>query len=171
VAAVWGLTDDGLLVLLDQDRQRIEEAGHFSMIRPLAERWATTEVYVEKGFIGSTLVIDATKAGLRIRPLTPDKDKVTRALPAVNRVRAHRVWLPAGADWLGDWIAELAEFPSGAHDDRVDVLSYAARVMAAHWVEPSTLPTVTRGAERSPVLDAFASAFGAAEPNLDTVDW
>jgi predicted phage terminase large subunit-like protein len=142
VAAVWGITGDGLLILLDQDRQRIEETDHFGIVRPLAERWAAPDVYVEKGFIGSTLVIDATRAGLRVRPLTPDKDKVTRAIPAANRVRAHRVYFPSHDDagWLGDWINELAEFPAGAHDDRVDVLSYAARVMAAHWLEPDNNP-------------------------------
>lgn len=173
VAAVWGLTDDGLLLLLDQDRQRLEEANHFAMVRPLAERWATREVYVEKGFIGSTLVIDATRAGLRVSPLTPDKDKVTRAIPAVNRVRANRVWLPAHVDWLGDWLAELAEFPSGAHDDRVDCLAYAARMMAAHWLEPEIKPA-ERGHLRvvSASEAAYASATGTSRvPDLSTANW
>jgi predicted phage terminase large subunit-like protein len=173
VASVWGLTDDGLLFLLDQDRQRLEEADHFKMVRPLAERWATAEVYVEKGFIGSTLVIDATRAGLRVQPVTPDKDKVTRALPAVNRVRQHRVWLPAGADWLGDWLAELAEFPAGAHDDRVDTLSYAARIMAAHWLEPESKPSPREHAYRPDPADAaYASETGTTRvPDLNTADW
>lgn len=173
VAAVWGITADGLLILLDQGRQRLEEADHFGLVRPLAERWDTREVYVEKGFIGSTLVIDATRAGMRVSPVTPDKDKVTRALPAVNRVRAHRVWLPAGADWLGDWIAELAEFPSGAHDDRVDTLSYAARVMAAHWLEPENRPTPREHQKvQSPADAAYTSSVGISNlPDLDTVNW
>jgi predicted phage terminase large subunit-like protein len=161
VAAVWGLTPDGLLILLDQDRQRLEETDHYAMIRPLAERWATGEIYVEKGFIGSTLVIDATRAGLRVRPLTPDKDKVTRAIPATNRVRQGRVWFPAGAEWLGDWLAELAEFPTGAHDDRADTLAYAARVMAAHWLEPDGRPTARETSQpRDAATDAYASATG-----------
>lgn len=174
VAAVWGLTGDGLLVLLDQDRQRLEEADHFGMIRPLAERWAAPDVYIEKGFIGSTLVIDATRAGLRVRPLTPDKDKITRAIPATNRVRAGRVWLPAGADWLGDWLAELAEFPSGEFDDRVDVLAYAARVMAAHWLEPENRPAPREDGPRprDASQDAYASNTGTSTvPDLNTVDW
>lgn len=151
----------------------MEEVGHFSMVRPLAERWAVREVYVERGFIGSTLVIDATKAGLRVVPLRPDKDKVTRAIPATERVRAHRVWFPAAADWLGDWITELAEFPTGRHDDRVDVLAYAARVMAAHWVEPRVLPTPrTEGRRLSPTEAAYESNVGTgALPDLSTAAW
>ena len=173
VAAVWGITDDGYLILLDQARQRMEETDHYSMIRPLCERWATSEIYVEKGFIGSTLVIDATKANLHIKPLTPDTDKVTRAIPATNRVRQHRVFFPAGADWLGDWISELAEFPAGAHDDRVDVLAYAARVMAAHWVEPVLPPAEREHARpRDVTLEAYASATGTDRlADLSRANW
>lgn len=173
VAAVWGLTGDGLLILLDQDRQRLEEADHFSMVRPLAERWMAPDVYIEKGFIGSTLVIDATRAGLRVRPLTPDKDKITRAIPATNRVRAGRVWFPAGAEWLGDWIAELAEFPTGEHDDRVDTLAYAARVMAAHWLEPENRPAPREQTYRpDPGTAAYESSTGTSRlPDLRTVNW
>jgi predicted phage terminase large subunit-like protein len=174
VAAVWGITGDGLLILLDQDRQRIEESDHFGMIRPLAERWGAPDVYVEKGFIGSTLVIDATRAGLRVRPLTPDKDKVTRALPATNRVRAGRVWFPQGVDWLGDWISELAEFPAGEHDDRVDCLAYAARVMAAHWLEPEDKPAPRDEYTQrySPAELAYASETGTSHlPDLRTARW
>lgn len=174
VASVWGLTGDGLLILLDQDRQRLEEADHFSMVRPLAERWAAPTVYVEKGFIGSTLVIDATRAGLHVHPVTPDKDKLTRAIPAANRVKEHRVWLPAAADWLGDWIAELAEFPSGEHDDRVDTLSYAARIMAAHWLPPENRPARREEGYRPKNVpqDAYSSATGVTTlPDLETVNW
>lgn len=171
VASVWGLSDDGQLFLLDQDRQRIEEVNHFGMVRPLAERWATGTIYVEKGFIGSTLVIEATRAGMRIQPVTPDKDKVTRAVPAANCARQGFVWLRAGAEWLDDWLQELAEFPAGAHDDRVDTLSYAVRVRAAHWVEPGNSPAPRPG--RSGVAEtAYASQTGTSTlPDLGNAQW
>lgn len=175
VAAVWGITGDGLLILLDQARDRIEETDHFALVRPLSERWAAPDVYIEKGFIGSTLVIDATRAGLRVRPLTPDKDKVTRAIPAANRVKAHRVWFPGEdvAGWLGDWIAELAEFPSGEHDDRVDCLAYAARVMAAEWLEPEVRPAVRTEFQRAdPATQAYQAATGSRGLiDIATADW
>lgn len=171
VAAVWGITGDGHLILLDQGRKRLEEADHFGLVRPLAERWATKEIYVEKGFIGSTLVIAATQAGLRVQPLTPDKDKVTRAIPATDVVRQHRVWLPAGVDWLGDWLSELAAFPTGEHDDRVDTLSYAVRVLMAHW-HPATVQPASRGRVLTPAETAYTSATGTSiEPDLSTASW
>jgi len=50
-------------------------------------------------------------------------DKVMRATPLEPIFKAGNVHVPANATWLGAWIAELAAFPSGAHDDMVDNLS------------------------------------------------
>jgi predicted phage terminase large subunit-like protein len=141
VAAVWAITPNGDLILLDRARKQIEESNHFGMVGPLAREWAAPDVFVEKGFIGSTLVIDATRAGVRVQPVTPEKDKVTRALPATNRVAAHRAWFPAEVEWLDEWCDELAEFPSGRHDDQADVFAYAARISAANWLPWDTART------------------------------
>jgi predicted phage terminase large subunit-like protein len=172
VASVWGLSDDGLLFLLDQDRQRIEEVDHFGMVRPLAERWATGKIYVEVTFIGSTLVIEATRKGMRVEGVRPEKDKVTRALPAANRARQGRTWLPAGADYLDDWLAELTEFPAGAHDDRVDTLSMAERVRAAHWVDPGSV-VLPQAVRTEPVAEtAYVSQIGTRSiPDLGSAEW
>lgn len=136
VAAVWGITPSGQLLLLDRVRHRVTEGAHYAMLKPLCAEWDAPDVYVEKGFIGTTLIIDATQAGVRIRPLTPEHDKVTRAIPAANRVRAHAAFFPADAVWLDEWCDEVAGFPAWAHDDQVDTFSYAARVHAAHWAPP-----------------------------------
>jgi predicted phage terminase large subunit-like protein len=122
VAAVWGITGNGRLILLDRRRARMTEEEHWSLVRPLCARWACPDVYVEKSFISSTLVRDATQAGIRVQPVSPDTDKITRALPAANRVRAHTVHWPDYVDWLDEWEDELAGFPSWANDDQVDNL-------------------------------------------------
>jgi predicted phage terminase large subunit-like protein len=175
VAAVWGLSDDGMLFLLDQDRQRLEEVDHFGMVRPLAERWATAHIYVEVTFIGSTLVIEAAKAGMRVEGTRPEKDKLTRALPAANRSRQGRTWLPAAAVYLDDWLQELSEFPNGRNDDRVDTLSMAERIRAAHWVEPgSDLPSMASQLARAltPADVAYQSQTGLGTvPDLSRADW
>ena len=38
----------------------------------------------------------------------------------------HRLWIPEQADWIDDYLDEMTMFPSAAHDDMVDVTSYAA---------------------------------------------
>lgn len=168
VASVWALAGDGTLVLLDRIRQRLEEGNHWQAIKPLTARWHAQDVFVEKGFIGTTMVIQATRAGMRIRPVDPDTDKITRAIPATHRVAAHLVWFPANAEWLEEWCDELAGFPSWAFDDQVDTLSYAVRITAANWNPASTKPTPRPDVRPDPISDAFAAMTGTDRPvNLD----
>lgn len=164
VASVWCLVGDGNLILLDRVRQRLEEGNHWTAIQPLTQRWQALDVFVEKGFIGTTMVIDATRAGMRVRPVDPDKDKITRAIPATHRVAAHLVWFPAEAEWLDDACDELAGFPSWAHDDFVDTLAYAVRVTAANWNPVDTKPTQRPPTTPDPVTDAYASNTGTTIP-------
>jgi hypothetical protein len=46
---------------------------------------------------------------------------------------------PAGAPWLPDALHELLMFPSGTHDDIVDVISYGA-ITAAGMPQRSSAP-------------------------------
>jgi predicted phage terminase large subunit-like protein len=160
VASVWALTGNGTLILLDRIRQRLEEGNHWQAIQPLCQRWAADEVFVEKGFIGTTMVIDATRAGMRVQGVDADTDKITRAIPATHRIASHTVWFPALADWLEEWCDELAGFPSWAHDDQVDTLSYAVRLTAANWNPVSTKPTERPPERADPIDSAYASNTG-----------
>ncbi|MGV9779842.1 phage terminase large subunit [Streptosporangium sp. NPDC003464] len=148
----------------------MEEAEHWDHVRPLQQRWAADTVFIEQSFISTTLAIDATAAGIPVQPLTADTDKITRALPATSRVKAHRVWFPAGADWLDEWCDELASFPTAAHDDQVDTLSYAARVVSAHWLPMETADQVdARRASRDDGV--IGQAYAAATGNSGAMDF
>lgn len=57
-----------------------------------------------------------------VRKLTPETDKLTRALPWIPKVENRKVCLVRG-DWNIDFINELEAFPRGTHDDRVDAVS------------------------------------------------
>jgi predicted phage terminase large subunit-like protein len=162
---------DGRLLLLDRKRERIGESAHWDLLRPLAQRWAAPDVYVEKGFIGTTLVVDATKAGIRIQPVSPDTDKITRSIPAANRVRAHTVFWPDWVPWLDEWMDEIAGFPSWAHDDQADSFFYAARIASAHWTPPSLAPMPGRPAFTD-VDRAYEAATGiTGSVDLSRADW
>lgn len=168
VASVWALAGDGTLILLDRIRQRLEEGNHWQAIQPLTVRWAAADVFVEKGFIGTTMVVDATRGGMRVQGLDPDADKITRAIPATHRVAAHTVWFPAEAEWLDEWLDELAGFPTWAHDDQVDTFAYAVRVTASKW-NPVQPARPQQPVAPDPINDAYQANTGTREylPGLD----
>lgn len=173
VAAVWAISLDGQLILLDRKRMRIGEQDHAAFLLPLCRLWACPDVYVERGFIGSTLIIDATMAGIRIQPLDADTDKVTRALPATQRLASHTVFFPdpEDVDWADEWADELAGFPTWAHDDQVDTFSYAARIASAHWTPPPVDPR-QYAPSRTDADRAYEAATGMhAGVDLASADW
>jgi predicted phage terminase large subunit-like protein len=148
VAACWAITPNGDLCCLDRARDRVAEGGHFDLVLPLRQRWLGPYdmTHVESAMFGTTFVYAAGRAGLPLAELRADKDKLTRALAAADLVRQHRVWLPADAPWLDEWLDEHAEFPSAAHDDQVDVMAYAARVAVTSWLGPASTPPPRRPA-------------------------
>lgn len=162
VAAAWAIDVSGNLILLDRVRARVEQAGHFDLVTPLRQRWLGPYdvTYVESRMFGTTMVYAAGRAGLPLAELVADKDKLTRALPAADLARQHRVWLPADAPWLDEWLDEHADFPHAAFDDQVDVMAYAARVAVAHW-----LPQESSVAERARRSARSADPWG--ESTLD----
>lgn len=153
VAAVWALTLDGDLVLLDFMRARVGEDHHFDLVRPLAERWTADTFFVERSQYGTTLARDAARTGVHLTPIDPEADKFSRALPYSARASGGRVWLPAGSpDKAKIWVDEHAAFPNGSHDDTVDCGSFATRVAVTKWA-PGPPPGALRP-ERQP--DPFA---------------
>lgn len=169
VASAWGILPGGEVLLLDRVRDRVEDSGHWDLIAPLRQRWLGPydTTYVETAMFGTTFVYAAGQAGVPLQPLKADVDKVTRALAAAPLVRQHRVFLPAGAPWLDDWLGEHAEFPTGAHDDQVDTTGYMARVALAHWLPPdSHAPPAARESQRYE-----ADALGGSSIDLMRADF
>lgn len=167
------ITPERDLVVLDMVRRRMSPAEHFEAARPLLQRWKCHTLYIEAAMNATSLSYDAARAGVPIAPLKPDADKVTRALPAAARMEQGRVWLPAGAAWVQDFVDELAAFPAGAHDDICDALAYSARLDSAHYSPPLTAQEELdlRRSSRPDEFDrAMSSAFG---PEMDVfgVQW
>jgi len=169
VAAAWAVSLEGDLILLDRNRARLEESDHWMLVRPLREQWACDVVFVESRMFGTTLVIDATLAGVPIVELRADHDKMTRALPASARIDSGHVWFPANATWKEEWETELISFPNATYDDQVDVLAYAARAISAHWVpSPLSRPQPRQMAEDRVIQAAYSAALGDGGHTMET---
>jgi predicted phage terminase large subunit-like protein len=153
----------------------VPEEGHFDVLTPLRQRWMRPYdvTYVESRMFGTTLVYTAGRAGVPLAELKADTDKLTRALPAADLNRQHRLWFPSNVDWLDEWCDELAQFPNAAHDDQVDVLGYAGQVALTHWL-PAQAPGVVEKqmaavSGGSPGINAGADS-GWSGAYIDPVD-
>jgi len=136
--AVWAVapTDPHALMLLDLRRVRVEHADHAPLVREMWDRWRPAWIGIEKQMATLSLFDDVQRQGVVVRWLTPERNKVARAETAVALVDAGRVHLPADASWLGEFLDEVVSFPVAAHDDQVDVLSYACIELARRTVHP-----------------------------------
>ncbi|WBB94200.1 phage terminase large subunit [Verrucosispora sp. WMMC514] len=128
VICAWARAISGDLVLLDRVRVHVAENRHFDAARPLVEQYRLDTVFVERSQYGMTLTREAANNGISITPLDAESDKVSRAIPASRWVEGGRVWLPAGAWWLDEFVNEHAGFPNARNDDQVDTTAYAVRV-------------------------------------------
>ncbi len=133
VMAVWQLTPEQDLLLVDLLRDRIQGPDQLPLLRQLCQRYPVSWAAVEDVGYQKALIQDAQRAGLPVRAVRPDRDKVARANLAAGRYRSGKVYHRQGAEWLQALEGELLAFPDGKHDDQVDACSLAALEAASSW--------------------------------------
>lgn len=126
VAATWLVTVNRDLLLWDLERVQFEGPDLLPFMRRIYYEHRPAFIGIERLGYGLTIIQELLREGLPIVRLEPDKDKVTRALPACARYEERRVFHPRGPSWVDEFESELLVFPNGKHDDQVDVVSYAA---------------------------------------------
>lgn len=127
--AVWAAdVSNAELFLLHIHRGRMEAPELLKAWERQREYWNLPAIYVEKTAFNLQFCQMARASGLPIRWLKADKDKVSRAQPAVAMYEGGRIFHAAGEPWLPALESELLRFPAGKHDDMADVVSYGVRV-------------------------------------------
>jgi predicted phage terminase large subunit-like protein len=144
VLSTWAQTPDNDLILLDVLRTRLEGPDQIPLFKQQYHRWNPVFQAVESKGLGITLYQMLVREGLPVRELKADKDKVTRALPAAARMESGSVYFLQGAPWLGDFEQELLSFPTGAHDDQVDTMSYAVQMIVKKQIGNFDLSALIR---------------------------
>jgi len=81
---------------------------------------------------------------------SPDSDKIMRLHAQTAVIENGFVFVPEEAPWLADYLAELAAFPAGRHDDQVD---WTAQVLAWARRRPLAWPDFSR-----PCIIGFGSS-------------
>lgn len=131
VLQCWGRTATGKAIKLDRIRGKWEAPElltqarafwlkHLHDERPLAQRATLRGMYVEDKVSGTGLIQTLRREGMPVIPVQRNKDKITRAYDAAPFIESGNVILPQDVPWLSEFLAEVQEFPAGAHDDQLD---------------------------------------------------
>ena len=156
---VAAVTPDADLVLLDLVRGRMEAPEQMRAVMRAHEHWRTDFILVEATQYQLSFIQLARRQGLPVREQRADRDKLSRALIAQARMEQGAVYMAEGADWGRDFVDELASFPDGAHDDQVDVLSYAAMAAMAGFADWSRIYS-GEGFEKPGADNPWAGIYG-----------
>jgi predicted phage terminase large subunit-like protein len=125
----------GDLYIADGFRGRIEfpEQRRYIVGRMLEEK--NTMHCIESALHGRAFVQELRRerklGGVPLRAINVDTDKFTRALAWANLAEEGKVILVRGA-WNEDFLDEACRFPDGRHDDQIDAVSLAVRMLAEH---------------------------------------
>jgi predicted phage terminase large subunit-like protein len=140
VFSAWDAAPEGRIILVDRYRERMESPDHLAQLIKFVQGLGGPKVRfigVENSTYGLTLITQLQRTpGNIVRKLDPDKDKISRSIPAGAAIMNHQVFFPKNALWRPVWEYELCKFPNSTKDDQVDTLSYAIDV----WTDlPKTL--------------------------------
>lgn len=123
VCTVWAITD-AKAYLVDVFAARVEYPALKRGVVSMADKWTPSAILIEDKSSGQALIQDLrNESALPIIAITPVQDKISRAVKCSGSIEAGLIHLPQNAAWLIDFENEIAMFPNGAHDDRVDSLS------------------------------------------------
>ncbi|MEG0397864.1 MAG: phage terminase large subunit, partial [Cetobacterium sp.] len=125
----WGVSKNGYLFLLDLFLKKVEVPDQWPLIKEMKRKWNPLFQAIEDKQSGTGLLQQAKREMMSIRALKAEGDKVTRAVPFSILVENGRVYFNASMPQLYEYEEQLIKFPNAAHDDAVDVSSYAGQIV------------------------------------------
>lgn len=134
VVATWAITPDLDLLLVNVARRHFEEQQTVQFLAGENDEHLRPPMWIERFGAGRNPLARLAKMGHPVTEIPAEAgaqlDKLTRAFGAIALCERHKLFFPSGQpDWLGAYEDELTSFPNAAHDDQVDVTSYAARLL------------------------------------------
>ena len=109
--------------LIDVVRERLEYPNLKKRVLKEYAKHQPSPLLIEDTGSGTSLIQELRRGGLRLIPIKPEHDKITRMSAQSAKIEAGQVWLPEKAPWLDEFKTEILQFPNGRHDDQVDSMS------------------------------------------------
>lgn len=128
VFAVWSVTPDNDLLLVDVVRARLSNPEQIKQMHLLHRQYPGSYFKIESVAYQLALIQQALVEGIPCKEFRPAKkgDKVARASIAAIWMENGKYYFPKHVSWMNDVESELLLFPKAAHDDIVDNFSMSA---------------------------------------------
>ena len=126
VIGVFAITSDNDLLVLHIHRERLVGPDQPDVFRQIYTQFNPAYIGVEAPALGLTMIKTLQYQNLPVQPVRAESDKVSRAISAGILYKNGRIYHLENSTWLHNFEEELMLFPNAAHDDQVDVISYAA---------------------------------------------
>jgi predicted phage terminase large subunit-like protein len=112
------------IYLLDVVHARMDFPTTCDALINLSARWPAAAMKCIEDKANGPAVIDQLRHKIGgLCPIEPRGSKQARASAASAYCQSGNVYLPRGAAWVEEFIAEMCSFPMGAHDDYVDMFT------------------------------------------------
>jgi predicted phage terminase large subunit-like protein len=135
VIAIGGIDSDGIMNIVDIRRGRWDALEIVDEMFAVQKKYDPQSIVTEKGAIekaiGAILRREqiSRQTYMSIIPMTPTKDKQSRARSFQARFRAGGVKFDKSASWYPELEEEMVRFPKARHDDQVDALSWLGLIV------------------------------------------
>jgi predicted phage terminase large subunit-like protein len=135
VIATVAINTTGDLLVVDIRRGRWDSHDIIEEMFSVQRRYRPELYVVETGAIEKAIGPFLKKqmlernVYLNLHPMTPTKDKLSRARSLQARMRAGGIRFDKDKTWYGALEDEMARFPRDRHDDQVDALSWIGLVI------------------------------------------
>ncbi|MDX6713173.1 MAG: hypothetical protein QOH96_4189 [Blastocatellia bacterium] len=117
---------DSHLYLLHVYRKRVSYPDLKRAVREQAEAFSAKTILIEDKASGTQLIQDLVSEGVHsVQRYEPVMEKIMRMHSVTATIENGFVHLPNQAEWLAEYMHELATFPRGKFDDQVDSTSQA----------------------------------------------
>jgi len=142
VVGLVGARKAGNYYIIDRFRDQVGIKGTIQAIRSMTGKHPTAySKWVEEKANGAA-VIELLRDEIPGMIPVPNSDgKEARANAVQPFVESGNVYLPdpSIAPWVHDFIEELAQFPSGKHDDQVDAFTQLIIMLRSKTIDPSAM--------------------------------
>lgn len=145
---IFGVDVSGNIYVLDWWRGQTQSDVWIERMCDLIKQWRPLVWFGEAGpirraiepFLVKRMVERTAHCRLEWMPSIADKEIRARSIQALASIKA--IMLPKGTSWRADIERQLLQFPSGKHDDAVDVFSLIGRGL--EHIAPARKPRLVR---------------------------